>query len=68
MSDLRALIEAVDKLGLRSLVAGWNGEGRDKPFEPHPARLKVTLKTNCGTVYQIDALVERLRAKLGEGE
>jgi hypothetical protein len=32
------LIKAVDALGLRQLVAGWNGEGRGNPYEPlYPA-------------------------------
>lgn len=55
LEEARALAEAVQKLGLRELVAGWDGEESDTPFEPHPANLGVVLKTKTGTVYAIDA-------------
>lgn len=65
----QALIAAVDKLGLRALVSGWNGEQRaDGPYEPHPNRLGVTLRTNAGTVYAIDKAIEAVRAHLQETE
>ena len=66
------LLAAVDALGLRELVAGWNGENReDGPYEPHPSRLGVTLRTNAGRVYELDAAAEAARAPLAstsEGE
>ena len=59
---LGELIKAVNELGLRDLVAGWNGENReDGPLEPHPNNLGVTLKTNAGTVYAIDAALRSLQ-------
>ena len=62
------LVEAVNKLGLRNLVAGWNGENKaDGPYEPHQRRLGVTLRTNAGTVYDIDAALTALAAARGEG-
>lgn len=63
MSAEQKLIAAVRKLGLRELVAGWNGENRaDGPYEPHPAKLGVTLRTNAGTVYEIDRALEAFAA------
>lgn len=51
-----ALAGAVERLKLRELVAGWNGENRaEGPYEPHPAKLGITLRTNAGTVYALDA-------------
>ena len=59
------LLAAVDALGLRQLVAGWNGENRpDGPYEPHPRKLGVTLRTNAGQVYDLDAAAEAARAAL----
>lgn len=52
-----ALRNACQPLGLRSLVAGWNGEGRDDGYAPHPPQLGVTLKTTAGVVYAIDAAI-----------
>lgn len=57
---IMALVEAVSALGLRKLVAGWNGEDRENPHPPHPPRLGVTLKTNAGAVYAIDAALAAL--------
>lgn len=54
------LVEAVSALGLRKLVAGWNGEDRENPYPPLPPRLGVTLKTNAGAVYAIDAALAAL--------
>lgn len=63
--ELSALIAAVEKLGLRQLVAGWNGENKpDGPYEPHSPRLGVTLRTNAGEVYAIDAATEAARAAI----
>jgi hypothetical protein len=58
-----ALVEAVRRLGLRELVAGWNGEDREKPYTPHPSGLGVTLKTTCGVVYAIDAALAAIEAR-----
>tara|TARA_R110000851_G_scaffold5046_1_gene21066 strand:- start:412 stop:897 length:486 start_codon:yes stop_codon:yes gene_type:complete len=57
-----ALLNAVDALDFRRLVAGWNGENREGDWEPHPEKLGVTLKTNAGLVYAIDQATEALRA------
>ena len=59
-----ALVKAVERLGLRELVAGWNGENREKPYTPHPDNLGAKISTTCGTVYAIDAAL----AALQEGE
>jgi hypothetical protein len=65
VESARALLAQVDKLTLRPLVAGWNGEGRkDGPNEPHPNGLIVTLPTTAGVVYAIDAAAEALRRAL----
>ena len=50
-----ALVGAVERLGLRDLVAAWNGEGLPKQYAPHPDRLKATIPTTCGVIYAIDA-------------
>ena len=57
---VEALVKAVEKLGLRELVAGWNGENKDKPYAPHPPSLGATIKTTCGVVYEIDAAIRAL--------
>ena len=54
---VQALVKAVEKLGLRELVAGWNGENKDKPYAPHPPSLGATIKTTCGVVYEVDAAI-----------
>jgi hypothetical protein len=61
---LRRLVNAKALAGVRALVAGWNGEGRDEPYkERHPARLGATLpKTNCGAVYELDEALTAARA------
>lgn len=51
------LVEAGKALGLREIVAGWNGEGKEKPYIPHPAHLWATIKTTCGAVYALDAAI-----------
>jgi hypothetical protein len=62
---LKALVASIDKMGVRALVAGWNGEGREvAPFKRHPARLGATLRTNCGNVYALDEATERARKLL----
>jgi DNA-binding transcriptional ArsR family regulator len=58
---VKALVDAVEQLGLRSLVAGWNGEGREKPYPPHPETLIAIIKTTCGTVYAVDAALARIK-------
>ena len=57
---VEALVKAVEKLGLRELVAGWNGENKDKPYAPHPPSLGATIKTTCGVVYEVDAAIRAL--------
>lgn len=58
--EIKALIEAANGLGLRALVAGWNGEGLDRPYTPHKNHLSATIKTTCGTVYAIDAALRAI--------
>lgn len=61
LSEVQALVEAVDQLGISDLVSGWNGRGREVPYEPHLPRLGVALKTNAGTVYAIDAALAAIK-------
>lgn len=63
VTEIAALIEAATALGVRAMVAGWNGEGREHPYTPHPSRLGATIKTTCGAVYALDAA---LRAIAGD--
>ena len=61
------LVETVDALGLRKIVAGWNGKNRDDgPYEPHPSKLGVMLRTTVGHVYAIDRETEAVRALIKE--
>ncbi len=59
--EVKALVEAVEQLGLRNLVAGWNGEGMERPYPPHPETLIAVIKTTCGTVYAVDAALARIK-------
>jgi hypothetical protein len=63
---LIALLVEVDKLGVRSLVAGWNCEGRSgvPHRERHPSWLGATLITNCGDVYKLDEAIKAAHAAL----
>jgi hypothetical protein len=63
---LTTLVDAKALSGVRKLVAGWNGEGRDGgPFKRHPYRLGATLpKTYCGEVYELDEAMQIARAIL----
>jgi hypothetical protein len=67
-SALAAVVNAKALKGVRGIVAGWNGEGRDEPFrERHPKGLGATLpKTNCGAVYELDEAMQVGRALLGD--
>lgn len=58
--EVAALIEAATALGVRAMVAGWNGEGREHPYTPHPSRLGATIKTTCGAVYALDAALRAI--------
>lgn len=60
---LKTLAEARALSGVRKLVAGWNGEGReDGPYTRHPDELGATLpKTNCGAIYQLDDAISASR-------
>lgn len=54
---------------VRSIVAGWNGEGSpDGPYERHPAKLGATLKTNCGAIYELDEAMTKAAAALSHKE
>lgn len=59
-AGLASLVNAKALKGVRGIVAGWNGEGRDEPFrERHPKGLGATLpKTNCGAVYELDEAMQ----------
>jgi hypothetical protein len=58
-------LKAIEPLGLRTLVAGWNGEGRDGgPYARHPDQLGVTLPTTAGVVYRLDAIASQARSSL----
>jgi hypothetical protein len=67
-----SLREALDRLtnakalaGVRPLVAGWNGEGRNEPYnERHPRNLGAKLPTTCGEVYDLDDALTAARAAL----
>lgn len=63
LPEVRALVEAVEKLGLRKLVAGWNGEDRDTPYTPHPSHLWAKINTTCGVVYEIDAALAHVKGE-----
>lgn len=67
IAEAGRLVSEVQKLGLRELVAGWNGEDRPQPYKPHDGRLSATIKTTCGTVYAIDEITRALLAKLPGG-
>jgi hypothetical protein len=57
-AEVARLRDGIRKLGLRELVAGWNGEGLEKPYKPHAPHLQCNLKTTCGVVYELDALTQ----------
>ena len=61
LPEIRALVEAVELLGFRRLVAGWNGEGLEIPYTPHEPRLGVRLSVTAGTVYAIDAALAAIK-------
>lgn len=62
---LEALINAKALRGVRSLVAGWNGEGLPEPHAArHPARLGARIETTCGAIYELDELLTAARALL----
>lgn len=60
------LVNAKALDGVRGLVAGWNGEGKqDGPYERHPPRLGAELpRTNCGAIYELDDAMQAVRAAL----
>lgn len=60
--EISALIEAVSALGLRQLVAGWNGEDLGEQYPPHPASQLAMLNTTCGVVYAIDTALRAIAA------
>lgn len=63
---LELLVSAAALQGVRSVVAGWNGEGREEPYrDRHPRGLGATLpKTTCGAVYDLDDAMQLARAAL----
>lgn len=67
---LEHLWNAVANLGIRSLVAGWNGEGQEGGHfnHRHPLQLGATLKTTCGVIYEIDKASIAARAALSVEE
>lgn len=66
---LSALVNAKALSGVRSQVAGWNGENRPEGphLERHSYRLGATLpKTCCGEVYELDEAMQAARALLAQ--
>lgn len=67
---LKALSDIVDAkaiAGVRTLVAGWNGEHLKKPhYERHSPRLGARIETNCGAIYELDEALERARAAIAK--
>jgi hypothetical protein len=61
---LGGLVNAKALSGVRKLVAGWNGEDRPVPYDPHPPRLKVSIETNAGAIYALDKALTDARAAL----
>lgn len=63
----RALVTAPALSGVRVMVAGWNGEGReDGPLPRHPPRLGARIETNCGRVYDLDERMTALASALAK--
>jgi hypothetical protein len=59
------LVNAKALSGVRKLVAGWNGEGRDEPYkERHPYGLGAMLPKCCGEIYALDEAMKTARAAL----
>lgn len=54
---------------IRTLVSGWNGEGRPggEHFGRHPVTLGATIPTTCGAVYELDEAVRCLANIVGLG-
>lgn len=65
---LSELVNAQALSGVRSLVAGWNGENLPEPHTSrHPPRLGATLpKTDCGAVYALDEAMTAARAAIAK--
>lgn len=62
--DYAELVASVQRLGIRNLVAGWNGENqKDGPYDHHPSDLGVNLKTNCGIIYAIDDALRKAKTQ-----
>ena len=61
---------AIDALEVRDLVAGWNGERfpEGQRYSPHPARLRVTLPTTAGRVYELDDAAKQARSAIAAAE
>lgn len=65
-AGLRMVVDAKALSGVRSMVAGWNGEDRpeDKRYGRHPAQLEARIETRCGAVYDLDTALVVARALL----
>jgi len=61
---LANLVNAKALSGVRSLVAGWNGEDKPERYERHPSRLGARIETTCGRIYELDELLTAARAAL----
>jgi len=62
---LQVLVSAKAIKNIRSMVAGWNGEGRaDGLYDRHPAKLGAIIETNCGAVYALDEAMTAARSIL----
>ena len=69
VAALDAIIGAQALVGVRDLVAGWNGENR--PEGPHVSRAPDSLgailpPTTCGAVYALDEAMQRGRELLAK--
>lgn len=66
---LSDLVNAKALIEVRKTVAGWLGEGRaDGPYEHrHPYNLGARIDTRCGPMYELDEIMQRVRAHLTQG-
>lgn len=65
---LERLVSAKALSGIRTLVAGWNGENLPQPhIARHPSTLGARIETNCGAIYELDEAMQEARAFLNSG-
>lgn len=63
---LEDLVNAKALSSVRSIVAGWLGEGELMgPFQHrHPANLGARIETSCGPMYELDEIMQKARAAI----